>query len=281
MNDTASMDAGAPTHAQKLLLKLYGKSILKKAKFAAIERYLPPLKDKMCMDIGADNGVLSYLLRQRGGSWVSADLDEHVVSSIKEMVGSDVVQLDGGDTGFEDNTFDLVVIIDFLEHIKTDEAFIQELYRIMKPGAHLIINVPHDKPDSIIRKLRLSLGLTDEKHGHLRPGYTHASLNALLKDKFSIQQQQTYSRFFVELYDALISYLFEKIQKNGKSAKGTVVTAGDMSANQKKFKLFSLIYPFVWILSKLDSALFFTSGYSLIVQAVNTKDSQASNVSTH
>ena len=271
MNNTASINADGLTHAQKMLLKLYDKSILKKAKFAAIEEFLPELKDKVCMDIGADNGVLSYLLRAKGGSWVSADLDEHVVSSIKQMVGSNVVQLDGGVTDFEDNTFDLVVIIDFLEHIATDSAFILELSRIMKPNAQLIINVPHDKPDSIIRKLRLSLGLTDEKHGHLRPGYTKIGLSSLLDEKFIIQSEQTYSRFFVEFYDVLISYLFEKIQKDGDSAKGTVVTAKDMSANQKKFKLFSMIYPFVWILSKLDGLLFFTSGYSLIVQAENLK----------
>ncbi len=272
MNNTASANSGQPTHAQKMLLKLFSKSILKKAKFAAIETYLPPLSQKNCLDIGADNGVLSYLLRQKGGRWVSADLDEHVVSSIKEMVGSDVVQLDGGRTDFDDNQFDLVVIIDFLEHIPTDSEFMHELARIMKPDAQLIVNVPHDKPDSVIRKLRLRLGLTDEKHGHLRPGYTLAGLDALLEDKFRIQHAHTYSRFFVEFYDALISYLFEKIQTQGDSAKGTVVTAKDMSANQKKFKLFSLIYPFVWILSRLDSLLFFTSGYSLIISARNLKE---------
>ena len=272
MTSSAAINNEAQSHARKMLLKLYDKSILKKAKFAAIEKYLPDLENKVCMDIGADNGVLSYLLRGKGGSWVSADLDEHVVASIKEMVGSDVVQLDGGRTDFDDDTFDLVVIIDFLEHIHNDSAFIDELSRVMKPGAQLIINVPHDKSNSIIRKLRLALGLTDEKHGHLRPGYTQASLDALVAGKFSVQQQHTYSRFFVEFYDALISFLFEKIQKQGDSAKGTVVTAKDMSANQKKFKLFSLIYPFVWLLSKLDGLLFFTSGYSLIVHAQNIKN---------
>ena len=103
-----------------MLLRLYDKSILKKAKFAAIENYLPVLEDKVCMDIGADNGVISYLLREKGGQWTSADLDEHVVSSIRQMVGSNVVQLDGGVTDFDADTFDLVVIIDFLEHIPTD-----------------------------------------------------------------------------------------------------------------------------------------------------------------
>ncbi len=250
-----------------MLLKLYNKSILKKAKFAAIEGYLPDLSNKTCLDIGADNGVLSYLLRQKGGTWYSADLDEHVVSSIKQMVGENVVQLDGGKTEFADDSFDLVVIIDFLEHIHTDKEFIAELARIMKPDAELIINVPHHRPGAWIRKLRLAIGLTDEKHGHVRPGYDLPTLSSLTDTKFSIIEHHTYSKFFVELYDALISFLFERIQKEGESGKGTVVTADDMSKNQKKFKLFSLIYPFVWVLSKLDLLLFFMPGYSLIVRA--------------
>ena len=270
MAEMAIENKGKVNEAQQMLLRLYNKSILKKAKFSAIVNLLPDLNHKTCLDIGADNGVISYLLRQKGGDWYSADLDAHVVSSIKQMVGSKVVQLDGQQTQFEANTFDLVVIIDFLEHIHTDKDFVSELSRIMKPDAQLIVNVPHDKPNSLIRKLRLCLGLTDEKHGHVRPGYTLQSLEALLGEKFSISQHQTYSRFFVEFYDALISFTFEKIQKGGESAKGTVVTAKDMAANQKKFKLFSLIYPFVWLLSKLDNLLFFTSGYSLIVKAKKT-----------
>ncbi len=271
MNESISaMDAYGLNESQQMLLKLYDKSILKKAKFAAIEQFLPDLSNKTCLDIGADNGVLSYLLRQKGGVWFSADLDEHVVSSIRQMVGSNVLQLDGGKTEFADNTFDLVVIIDFLEHIHSDKEFVEELARIMKPEAELIINVPHFRPNAWVRKLRLAMGLSDEKHGHVRPGYTLQSIAQLADGKFSILDSKTYSKFFVELYDALISYLFEKIQKgDGESGKGTVVTAADMSKNQKKFKLFSLIYPFVWLLSKLDNLLFFMPGYSLIVKAKN------------
>jgi len=267
---TSSVNSTTLNDSQQMLLKLYDKSILKKAKFSAIAQYLPDLDDKTCLDIGADNGVLSYLLRQKGGHWFSADLDEHVVSSIQEMVGSNVLQLDGGKTDFEDNTFDLIVIIDFLEHIHTDKEFVDELSRIMKPGAELIINVPHYRPNAWVRKLRLAIGLSDEKHGHVRPGYTLPSLIQLTEGRFSVLNNKTYSKFFVEFYDALISYLFEKIQKeDGESSKGTVVTAQDMSKNQKKFKLFSLIYPFVWLLSKFDRLLFFMPGYSLIVRAKN------------
>ncbi len=257
----------APGAEREMLLKLYEKSILKKAKHRAITQYLPDTAGKVCLDIGADNGVLSYLLRQRGGEWYSADLELSVVESIRDMVGENVYLIDGATTEFPDDQFDLVVIIDFLEHIHSDKRFVTELNRIMKGNACLVVNVPHDKPRSPIRRLRLAVGLTDDKHGHVRPGYTLDSLTRLLSPEFVVTEHQTYSRFFVELFDVMVSVLFDRLSYGGSSRKGVVVTADDLKRHEKKFKMFSIIYPCVWCLAQIDRLLFFTSGYSLIVKA--------------
>ena len=90
--------------------------------------------------------MISLLLRRRGGRWASADLDEHTVDSIRELVGDDVHRLDGARSPFPDRTFDQVVVVDYLEHISDDGAFAGELARILKPGGRVIINVPHLKP---------------------------------------------------------------------------------------------------------------------------------------
>lgn len=252
---------------REILLKLYDRSVLKKAKYRAIGQYLPATDGKVCLDIGADNGVLSYLLRQRGGTWYSADLELSVVESIRGMVGENVYLIDGTSTEFPDDHFDLVVIIDFLEHIHSDKRFITELDRIMKGGACLIVNVPHDKPRSPIRRLRLAVGLTDDKHGHVRPGYTLDSLTRLLSPEFVVIEHQTYSRFFIELFDVVVSLLFDRLSHGGVSSKGVVVRADDLKRHEKKFKMFSIVYPLVWCLAQIDRLLFFTSGYSLIVKA--------------
>jgi len=115
-------------------LLLFNKSVLKQRKFKEITALLGETTDLHCLDIGSDNGVISYLLRQRGGTWKSADLDEHTVDSIRGLVKENVFQIDGRQTPFADNEFNRVVIIDFLEHIHTDEEFIKELFRIIKPG---------------------------------------------------------------------------------------------------------------------------------------------------
>jgi len=255
------------TDEQQLLLRLFDKSVLKKAKYSAIDRYLPDPEGRRCLDIGADNGVISYLLRGKGGQWTSADLDEDVVESIRRMVGERVYRLDGASTPFADDSFDLVVVIDALEHLRDDAGFVRELRRIMTDDAVLIVNVPHDRPGSVIRKIRLALGLTDEKHGHLRPGYDREALRRLLAPGFEIVAQHTYSGFFVELFDAAVSFYFDRAKKGHSSSKGNVVTGDDLRGRSRQFKLFSVIYPVVAGLQMLDRALFFTSGHSLIIKA--------------
>lgn len=255
------------TDEQQLMLRLFDKSVLKKAKFAAICRHLPPLEHRRCLDVGADNGVISFLLRERGGVWTSADLDEDVVESIRMMVGERVYRFDGGTMPFADDSFDLVVIIDALEHLHDDAGFVRELARILTGDGVLIVNVPHSKPRSPIRKLRLMLGLTDEKHGHVRPGYDLDTLRALLAPDFEVTAHHTYSRFFVELFDVAISLYFDRTRKRAASSKGNVVTGDDLRKRARQFRLFSAIYPVVAGLQQLDRMLFFTSGHSLIVKA--------------
>lgn len=99
-----------------------------------------------------------------------------------------------------------MVIVDLLEHIEKEGEFLDELFRIIKPGGELLINVPHIK-NSFLRKLRLAIGQTDEKHGHLRPGYTVEQLTGLLKDKFIITTHKSYSKFFSEFIDTLINFV--------------------------------------------------------------------------
>lgn len=247
-------------------IRLFNKSVLKQRKYREITALLGSYDGLRCLDIGSDNGVISYLLRQNGGSWASADLEDKTVRSIRELVKTDVYQINGERTPFADDEFDRVVIVDFLEHIPDDEAFIQELFRILKPGGLLIANVPHVK-NSLLRRFRFAIGQTDEKHGHLRPGYTVESLKRLFGDQFSIETSHTYSRFFSEWIDTMIVWAVGLVKGKDESKKGLVVTGDDLKAYQKMFKLYALIYPVVWAISKLDYLIPFTSGYMLIARA--------------
>lgn len=247
---------------------LFNKSVLKQRKLKEITTLLGKTDSLICLDVGSDNGVISFLLRKRGGFWKSADLDENAVRSIRELVKSDVFQINGICTPFRNDEFDRVVIVDFLEHIITDKEFIDELFRIMKPDAELIINVPHIKND-LLRRFRLRIGQTDEKHGHVRPGYTIEGIKALLGGKFALLSYKTYSKFFSEFIDTLVTFGYGVIKgsEREESKKGVFVTGSDINRYKKIFKVYSLVYPVIWLFSKLDSLLFFQSGYMLILKA--------------
>jgi SAM-dependent methyltransferase len=245
--------------------------VLKQRKFKQITALLGPTEGLHCLDVGGDNGVVSYLLRLGGGQWKSADLDERAVQAIRELVGDAVFQIDGQKTEFKDDEFDRVIIVDFLEHIRTDAEFAKELFRILKPGGELILNVPHLKR-SLLRKFRHAIGETDEKHGHVRPGYTLDGLKDLLQDRFTIVFWSTYSKFFSEAIDTLVNYAYGWLKKGqASSSKGLIVTGQDLIRNRKIFRFYSLTYPLLWAIAKLDGLLFWTSGYMLIAKAVINK----------
>jgi SAM-dependent methyltransferase len=257
------MSAPAP---EPWALALFRKSVLKQRKLAEIVRALGPTEGRRCLDLGSDNGVVSLLLRRRGGSWASADLTEEAVASIRELVGDDVHRVDGRALPFADASFDSVVVVDMLEHVPDDAAFLAELARITRPGGRLVVNTPHLK-HTALRRWRHALGQTDEKHGHLRAGYTPEDLAALLRAAgFAPESHRTYSRFFSEVIDTAINWGVERLGKKG-SAKGMVVTGADVRRHAKAFRVYSAIYPLVWAVSRLDGLLPGVSGYMLLAVA--------------
>src|SRR6185295_188165 len=173
-------------------LALFRRSVLKQRKLAEITAVLGPTAGLRCLDLGSDNGVVSLLLRRGGGDWASADMTVESVVSIRELVGADVHRVAGGRLPFRDAEFDRVVVVDMLEHVDDDRAFVLELARILKPGGRLVVNTPH-LMDTRLRRIRHRLGQTDERHGHVRPGYTAEALAALLEPRFALDGHRTYS----------------------------------------------------------------------------------------
>ncbi|MFN2432372.1 MAG: class I SAM-dependent methyltransferase [Gemmatimonadota bacterium] len=265
-----------PSSASGWHLRLFEKSILKQAKLREVLLLLGPTDGLDCLDLGSDNGVISFLLRRRGGRWWSADLAEKSVAAIQELVGERVVRVDGASLPFADASLDAVLVLDMLEHVRTDRELLADVARVLRPGGAAVVNVPHSRRLEPLRPLRERLGLTDAWHGHLRHGYTLGELQALLPPELRVVRTRSYARFFSELLDTVLNAAYAR---RGRSAgpeagrpaaaeteKGTVVTGEDLERHRKAFRLLSRAYPALWLVSRLDLLIPFTSGSLLLVR---------------
>lgn len=247
-------------------LKLFSRSPLKQRKFNEIVRCLPELADFTCLDLGSDNGVISFLLREQGGLWYSADLNQETVTAIRSLVGERVDLIDPKNLSYPNNHFDLVVVVDLLEHVPDDRQLIRELARVLKKGGRLIINVPNPK-EGWLRWFRFRLGQTDQAHGHLRAGYDLRQLQTLVDGLFVIENSRGYGGVFSELVDTVITFGLDLLKRNKRSEKGSVTTEADMSRHAKSFKLFSLLYPLLKLCVGLDRLIPFSHKNMLIAVA--------------
>ncbi|GAA1743219.1 class I SAM-dependent methyltransferase [Aeromicrobium alkaliterrae] len=131
------------------------------------------------IDVGAGAGRHSFEALRRGADVTAFDMDEVELKGVDGMFGA--MELEGEvppggrgrvevgtilDMPYEDNSFDVVLASEILEHVPEDVTAIRELTRILAPGGMLAVTVPRWLPEKIC------WALSDEYHanegGHIR-----------------------------------------------------------------------------------------------------------------
>ena len=258
-------------------IRIFNRSLKKRLKWQLLERILPPSLPvaARCLDLGCAKGTFSWLLRTRGGSWVSADLDDANLIATRDLVGPSVVRVDYRTLPFADGTFDIVSVLDFLEHVAEDGRCLEELSRTLKPGGTFLLSAPATGKFFLANRLRRLAGMTMEDYGHVREGYTLDDLSGRLERLgFHVTLRATYSRFFTEFLELLLNvfYVRTRSRSRGAARDGAITpgSADEVRSLARTLRLYNLIYPFFWLASRLDSLLFFTHGYVVVLLAEKT-----------
>ena len=108
------------------------------ARYGAAKTQAVPLS---ILDMGCGTGAMSARLTG-WGEVVSMDYSPLALAfarrrGLKHLLGADAMRLP-----LASNSFDLITVMDVLEHLEDDEAALRECRRVLKPGGRVIATVP-------------------------------------------------------------------------------------------------------------------------------------------
>jgi SAM-dependent methyltransferase len=127
---------------------------------------LTPESRGRALDVGTGLGRAAVALARRGWQVDALDPQAAVIERAREIarefnvaVNYFVADFGQPDARFPDETYDLVVCSEVLEHIENWQAITQNIRRVLKRGGTLILTVPNDPAQ---------FSILDSYAGHLR-----------------------------------------------------------------------------------------------------------------
>ena len=107
-----------------------------------IERVVKPPKDARILELGAGTGH-NFAMLSRFGTVEASELDPIARQLASDRLGRPVVEAALPDLSmFQAGSYDLVALLDVLEHVPDDEGSLRSIKHLLKPGAALLLTVP-------------------------------------------------------------------------------------------------------------------------------------------
>lgn len=130
---------------------------------AYVEQHYFPVEGKDVIDVAAGWGGHILAFAERGARTIAADLNDHLFAGLASFAEQESLSLrtqlaNCENLPFPDESFDVVLGLELVEHIESVPAFAGEVARLLKPRGVAIISTP----------ARFKSFFDGEPHYHLR-----------------------------------------------------------------------------------------------------------------
>jgi len=158
------------------------------------------------LDLGCGSGILSSKVKDK---YPFSDITCSDFNALDYEYTADFIPCNlNYELPFEDNSFDVVLLIEVIEHVRNPALLLDEIYRILKNGGVLILSTPN--VENLQSRLHFLFQgrffsfldndmpkYKDVGMGHINPLFNF-QLNTLIEDKFKITDK-VYNRIRIPL----------------------------------------------------------------------------------
>ncbi len=250
-----AMDDNLLNEVRRWQEKLFQRSVRRQMRLRKIKELLGATSGQRCLEITAGDGILSQQLRLDGTSWTTRVPTPEAQTALGYFVGDEVQVIQNWSIDAPDETFDAVVIIEALEYIRDDHAFIKECHRVLKPDGRLVITASRKMFLPLTGLLRTLLGLSWSKRGLERPGYSSTEFFDVLKDGFDVPETDTYATCCVEFPGMICEAMANKIARGPYILPPANAGTEEFYHYRKLCALGTLVWPLMWLVVRLDKPM--------------------------
>lgn len=194
------------------------------------------------LHIGAGEGDYDPMLASFSSHLISCDINQNDLNFAR-IRNSDLTNIeykheDALCLSFENESFDLAVAVEVIEHVGSPKVMLENLYRVLKPGGIAILTFPRRNFPLTYDPINFAISLFSNKHlpiGAYAFGHDYlisaAEFNSWSSDiGFSILDQQPLSGYLVGLIELYWSGIVHSIFKWNASNRS-------LSRLKKKYKM--------------------------------------------
>ena len=103
--------------------------------------------EKKVLDLGCNSGIILIPLTEKNIDVIGAEISTESINQMKNYLYEKAlpfkaVLCDGKSLPYKNNSFDIVLLTDVLEHVALPSVFIEEAWRVLNKKGEVVVSVP-------------------------------------------------------------------------------------------------------------------------------------------